>query len=257
MPHNPEETEGYVGAALSSNILRFWEEEDGHWEWEKVIDIEDREHPDWDMPVPGLVTDILLSLDDQYMFFSNWLHGDVRMYDISDTGNPRLVDQCWVGGNFGERQSVGGHDVRGAPQMLQLSRDGRRLYWTTSLFSSWDNQFYPEMGEEGSLMMKADVYPEEGRMELDEEFVVDFGDAPGWPGPRPRDSLARRRLHQRRLAVVDAAHGHPRVARRPGGDRRGGRGGDGYRRHRARKPRRPLRLSVRCLRHLHRAPPRR
>jgi selenium-binding protein 1 len=92
---------------------------------------------------------------------------------------------------FGDRQTVAGHDIRGAPQMLQLSRDGRRLYWTTSLFSSWDNQFYPELGEEGSLMLKADVYPDEGRMELDQDFVVDFGDAPGgaaraheirWPG---------------------------------------------------------------------------
>jgi selenium-binding protein 1 len=91
------------------------------------------------------------------------------------------VDRIWAGGNFGDRQSVGGHDIRGAPQMLQLSRDGRRLYWTTSLFSSWDNQFYPDIGEEGSLMLKADVYPDEGRMELDEEFVVDFGDAPGGP----------------------------------------------------------------------------
>jgi selenium-binding protein 1 len=181
MLHNPEATEGYVGAALSSNILRFWETDEGEWDWENVIDIEEREHPDWDMPVPGLVTDTLISLDDQYLFFSNWLHGDCRMYDISDTGNPRLVDQIWAGGNFGDRQEIQGTAIRGAPQMLQLSRDGRRLYWTTSLFSSWDNQFYPDIGEQGSLMMKADVYPEEGRMELDEDFLVDFGTAPGGP----------------------------------------------------------------------------
>ncbi len=180
MSHNPEETQGYVGAALSSNVIRFYEE-NGAWDWDVVIDLESREHPDWEMPVPPLITDILLSLDDQYLFFSNWLHGDVRMYDVSDSANPRLVDRIWAGGNFGDRQTVGGHDVRGAPQMLQLSRDGKRLYWTTSLFSSWDNQFYPEIGERGSLMLKADVYPDEGRMELDEEFVVDFGDAPGGP----------------------------------------------------------------------------
>ena len=181
MSHNPEETHGYVGAALSSNVIRFYEGDDGVWDWEVVIDEESREHDDWDMPVPPLITDLLLSLDDQYLFFSNWLHGDVRMYDVSDAGNPRLVDQVWAGGPFGERQQVQGHEIRGAPQMLQLSRDGRRLYWTTSLFSSWDNQFYPEIAEEGSLMLKADVYPEEGRMELDEEFLVDFGDAPGGP----------------------------------------------------------------------------
>jgi selenium-binding protein 1 len=87
MSHNPEETQGFVGAALSSNIIHFYEESDGHWDWDVVIDVEDREHPDWDMPVPGLVTDIVLSLDDQYLFFSNWLHGDMRMYDVSDFGN--------------------------------------------------------------------------------------------------------------------------------------------------------------------------
>ncbi len=191
MNHNPESTQGYVGAALSSNIIRFYEAGDGSWDWDVAIEQEAREHEDWDMPVPPLITDILLSLDDQYLFFSNWLHGDVRMYDVSDSANPRLVDRVWAGGLFGDRQSVQDREIRGAPQMLQLSRDGRRLYWTTSLFSSWDNQFYPEMAEEGSLMLKADVYPDQGRMELDEEFLVDFGDAPGgaaraheirWPG---------------------------------------------------------------------------
>jgi len=181
MSHNPEERQGYVGAALSSNIIRFYETTDGTWDWDVVIDEEPREHEDWEMPVPPLITDILLSLDDQYLFFANWLHGDVRMYDVSDAGNPRLVDQVWAGGLFGDRQTVQGEEIRGAPQMLQLSRDGKRLYWTTSLFSSWDNQFFPDIATDGSLMLKADVYPDEGRFELDEEFLVDFGDAPGGP----------------------------------------------------------------------------
>jgi selenium-binding protein 1 len=29
--------------------------------------------------------------------------------------------------------------------MLQLSMDGRHLYVTNSLFSTWDNQFYPHL----------------------------------------------------------------------------------------------------------------
>ncbi|MEF8791510.1 MAG: selenium-binding protein SBP56-related protein, partial [Haloarculaceae archaeon] len=52
---------------------------------------------------------------------------------------------------------------------------------TTSLFSSWDEQFYPEEGERGSVMLKADVDPRRGRMELDPEFLVDFGEVE--PGP--------------------------------------------------------------------------
>ena len=35
--------------------------------------------------------------------------------------------------------------MHGGPQMLQLSLDGKRLYVTTSLFSSWDQQFYPNL----------------------------------------------------------------------------------------------------------------
>ena len=40
---------------------------------------------------------------------------------------------------------LGGKRVEGGPQMIQLSLDGKRLYVTTSLFSPWDQQFYPEM----------------------------------------------------------------------------------------------------------------
>ena len=41
----------------------------------------------------GLITDILISLDDKYLYFGNWLHGDLRQYDITDTKNPKLVGQ--------------------------------------------------------------------------------------------------------------------------------------------------------------------
>jgi len=65
---------------------------DGAYRAEKVIDFESREHDDWDMPVPALPTDILISMDDRYLFGSNWLHGEVWMYDISDPSNPRRAD---------------------------------------------------------------------------------------------------------------------------------------------------------------------
>ena len=32
----------------------------------------------------------------------------------------------------------------GGPQMVEISRDGKRVYWTNSLYSTWDNQFYPD-----------------------------------------------------------------------------------------------------------------
>jgi len=179
--HSPEAAHGYVGAALSSNLFHL-SRRDGEWAAEKVVDVEPREHDDWDMPMPGLLTDLVVSMDDRYLFCSNWLHGDVRMYDVSDPATPRLVDRVWAGGYFGPRRPIEGERaVHGGPQMLQLSLDGERLYWTTSLLSSWDNQFYPEEGAEGSVMLKADVNPRRGTMELDEGFLIDFGEMPHGP----------------------------------------------------------------------------
>ena len=37
--------------------------------------------------------------------------------------------------------------------MIQLSLDGKRLYCTNSLLSSWDKQFYPELIKEGAHMI--------------------------------------------------------------------------------------------------------
>ena len=53
----------------------------------------------WVLPdMPGLITDFLISLDDRFMYFSNWLHGDIRQYNIEDPKNPVLTGQVWVGG---------------------------------------------------------------------------------------------------------------------------------------------------------------
>lgn len=53
----------------------------------------------WILPeMPGLITDFLISLDDRFLYFVNWLHGDVRQYNIEDPKSPKLVGQVWVGG---------------------------------------------------------------------------------------------------------------------------------------------------------------
>lgn len=171
--HNPDAETGYVGAALSSNMFR-WFPQNGGWAAEKVIDVESIEVEGWPFPVPGLITDLVVSMDDRFLYFSNWLHGDIRQYDISDPAHPKLTGQVWCGGVLGPHH-LGGRKLDGGPQMLQLSMDGRRLYVTNSLFSTWDNQFYPGMQ---SWMLKVDCDPN-GGMTLDPDFYVDFGDARG------------------------------------------------------------------------------
>ena len=42
---------------------------------------------------------------------------------------------------------INGKRVEGGPQMIQLSLDGKRLYVTTSLYSKWDKQFYPNLAK--------------------------------------------------------------------------------------------------------------
>ena len=130
----------------------------GQLQIEKVIDVESIDVENFPVPMPGLITDILISMDDKYLYFSNWLHGDLRQYDISDPSNPILTGQVWLGGLLGRAPEVNGLEINGAPQMIQLSLDGKRLFVTTSLFSTWDNQFYPKMKENGGQLLICLLY---------------------------------------------------------------------------------------------------
>jgi selenium-binding protein 1 len=173
--HDPDAEEGFVGAALSSTIWRF-RRADGAWSAEKVIAVESVELEGWPFPVPGLITDLVLSMDDRFLYFSDWLHGDLRQYDVSDPARPRLTGRLWLGGFLG-KPSDAGRELHGGPQMLQLSFDGRRLYVTNSLYSTWDDQFYPQLR---SWLLRVDCDPN-GGMEVDRSFFVDLADRPDGP----------------------------------------------------------------------------
>ena len=71
--------------------------------------------------------------------------------------------------------------------MAEVSRDGRRVFLTNSLYASWDAQFYPA-GVDGWLV-KLDA-PEGGGLTLDPDLYVEFH------GERP---------HQVRLEGGDAS----------------------------------------------------
>lgn len=178
--HDPASTHGFIGAALASNVWH-WHKPNGQWKVQKVIDVASVDLEGWPIPVPGLITDLVLSMDDRYLYFSNWLHGDIRQYDVSDPTNPRLVGQLWCGGLLGKGGTVQGQPLGGGPQMLQLSLDGKRLYVTNSLFSSWDNQFYPDLAKGGSYLLQIDCDTEQGGLRINENFYVDFGKEPLGP----------------------------------------------------------------------------
>jgi selenium-binding protein 1 len=178
--HDPESAHGFVGAALSSTMWHF-HKSGNQWQADKIISVEPVEVDGWPFPVPGLITDLVLSLDDRFLYFSNWLHGDLRQYDVSDPANPKMTGQVWLGGVTGKSKSVGSRMLQGGPQMLQLSLDGRRLYVTNSLYSPWDSQFYPDLVSKGSYLLQLDCDTENGGMRLNEKFFVDFGQEPDGP----------------------------------------------------------------------------
>ena len=172
--HDPEAEEGFVGAALSSTMWHF-HRNDG-WQADQVIAVDGLDLEGWPFPVPSVISDLVLSMDDRYLYFANWLHGDVRQYDVSDPANPKLTGQLWLGGVLGKPDDAG-RGLNGGPNMLQLSFDGRRLYVSNSLYSTWDNQFYPDMR---SWLLRVDCDPD-GGMEIDRDFFVDLDDRPDGP----------------------------------------------------------------------------
>ena len=93
-----------------------------------MIDVANEELEGWPLEggVPGLITDLVLSLDDRDLFFSNWLHGDLRHYDVSDPTQPGAA---LAGVARRPARPDGGHPkapepLNGGPQMLQNSLDG-------------------------------------------------------------------------------------------------------------------------------------
>ncbi len=53
---------------------------------------------------------------------------------------------------------------------------------TSSLYSPWDAQFYPEMRTRGSWMARLRVDTDKGGLSLDENFLIDFSEEPDGPG---------------------------------------------------------------------------
>ena len=82
---------------------------------------------------------------------------------------------------IGKEAHVRGKRLEGGPQMIQLSLDGKRLYVTNSLLSSWDNQFYPDIAKDGSYMLQIDCDTKQGGLKLNEGFFMDFGKEPWGP----------------------------------------------------------------------------
>jgi selenium-binding protein 1 len=203
--HDPEATWGFAGvvvstADLSASVWR-WHREDGEWRVDKVITIPAEPADAADLPpalapfgaVPPLVSDIDLSVDDRMLYVSCWGTGELKQYDVSDPAHPREVGSVHLGGVVRRTPHPAAPDepLAGGPQMVEISRDGRRVYVTNSLYGAWDDQFFPD--GVGSWMARMDADPDTGGLTLDERF---FPHGVAWRGRRP---------HQVRLQGGDAS----------------------------------------------------
>jgi selenium-binding protein 1 len=123
--------------------------------------------------VPPLVTDIVLSLDDRFLYVSCWGTGEMRQYDVSDPFSPKLTGSVHLGGiaRRAAHPAKPATPLNGGPQMVEISRDGRRVYFTNSLYAPWDAQFYPEGIR--SWMVKLNAAPN-GGISADPQFFLEF-----------------------------------------------------------------------------------
>jgi methanethiol oxidase len=200
--HDPTKSYGFVGVVVSvkdlSSSIWAWRRAGGNGKWEltKIIDIPAEPAEESELPpalkpfkaVPPLVSDIDLSVDDKFLYVSCWGTGEMRQYDVSDPFEPKFTGSVHLGGIVRRTpHPKTGKPLNGGPQMVEISRDGRRIYFTNSLYSPWDEQFYPE-GLEG-WMVQLNAGPE-GGITPDPDFFLEF------EGERP---------HQVRLQGGDAS----------------------------------------------------
>ncbi|TMB66543.1 MAG: selenium-binding protein [Chloroflexi bacterium] len=203
--HDPAKTHGFVGVVISVEDLSAsvwaWHREGSRWAVRKVITIPAEPAEAAGLPpalqpfsaVPPLITDIDLSVDDRWLYVSCWGTGELKQYDVSDPFNPKETASVHMGGIVrGEPHPARPDEqLAGGPQMVEISRDGRRVYITNSLYAAWDDIFYP--AGVGAWVARLDAQTDGGGLTVDKRFFPNGADFRGL------------RVHQTRLQGGDAS----------------------------------------------------
>ena len=135
-------------------------------------------------------------MDDRFLYVACWGTGDLQQYDVSDPFNPKLTGKVRIGGIVARAAHPGGQNgqLSGGPQMVEISRDGRRVYFTNSLYGAIDPQFYPD-GIDG-WMVKLDAKPD-GGIAFDPKFFVEVAE-----GPHRRTRCGSKAATARRIPIA-------------------------------------------------------
>jgi methanethiol oxidase len=203
--HDPSKAFGFVGVVVSVEDLSasvwLWHKDGDAWSVDKVITIPAEPADADDLPpvlksfgaVPPFVTDIDLSVDDRWLYVSCWGTGELKQFDVSDPFQPRETASVRLGGVVRREPhpSDAGGPLSGGPQMVEISRDGKRVYVTNSLYRAWDDVLYPD--GVGAWMAKFDADASAGGLVPDVRFFPHGDDFRGHS------------VHQTRLQGGDAS----------------------------------------------------
>jgi selenium-binding protein 1 len=140
----PRHDYAFTTTALTSKLWGIFRKADGSFEAVELADIGDPSK----VPLP---VDISLSSDDRFLFVDSFLDGTVRVFDVSEPREPKLVLERQLGSQL---------------NMVSQTWDGERLYFTSSLLANWDKP-----GEEDEQFLKA--FSWNGK-KLDPLFEIDF-----------------------------------------------------------------------------------
>lgn len=151
----PNAKYGYNISSAGNSIWMFKMNDDGSFSYRKAADTGAGCSP----------ADLRQSPDDRYLYLSCFVGSEIQAWDISDPEHIKLHDT-----------------IQGVvqPNMMHVTYDGRRLYFTNSAISSID--YSPRYS-----MQLVQIGPD-GRMKLDPNFRIDFTKAPDGPA-RPHDML--------------------------------------------------------------------
>jgi selenium-binding protein 1 len=182
--HDPTREYGFLGVVVDTTNLEgsiwTWYRENGKFQIRKTATVPPEPADAAKLPallkgfgaVPPLISDIDLSLDDRFLYVACWGTGELRQYDVTDPMKPTLAGSVRIGGIVQHAPHPSGRPFGGGPQMTEISRDGQRVYFTNSLYSTWDTQFYPDGVPGAQAMCRVGA---NGGIKLDPEFYVDFG----------------------------------------------------------------------------------
>jgi methanethiol oxidase len=203
--HDPASAYGFASVVISvadlSASVWMWYRDVDRWAIRKVITIPAEPADPEDLPpalkpfgaVPPFITDIDLSVDDRWLYVSCWGTGDLKQYDVTDPANPRETASVRLGGVVDSRPHPAAPDqpLSGGAQMVEISRDGKRVYLTNSLYAAWDEVLYPD--GVGAWLAKLDADTTSGGLSVDERFFPHG------------DEFRGHRVHQIRLQGGDAS----------------------------------------------------